>query len=88
MNRDGRFTVSDVGLWITYFLFLPGDYFIGFAINSLPDFTEFFEISFNRCHGTLSDVFGLLIWGFCCLIGLGVGSRLQEAWTLIKNKPA
>jgi hypothetical protein len=90
MNGDGRFTISDVGLWTKYFFFFPGDSLIVFLTMNFPTFTEFVEVGPNWCHGVLSGVFGVFVWGFCLLIGLGLLSTLREIldkWAPIKHKP-
>ena len=94
MNGDGRFTISDIGLWIKYLFFFPVDYLIGFFITKFPTFTEFIELGPNWCHAFPSGVFGIFTWGFCFpigpVIGLGLFLMFDESlhkWATIKDKP-
>lgn len=90
MNRDGHFTISDVGLWIKYFFYLPGDFLVGQIVNKVPWFSQFFEINDTWCHGFLSGLFGFFVWGFCLLIAVGLLLSIKEAldkWAPVKDKP-
>jgi hypothetical protein len=90
MNGDGRFTVSDVGLWIEYFFFLPGDFLVGQMVIKVPRFSQFFEINDTWCHGFLSGLFGLFFLGYRFFIVLGLLGMILEAldkWAPVKDKP-
>jgi len=44
VNSDGRFTVTDVGLWLQILFFLPGDTLIWLSLEYAPEITQFFEV--------------------------------------------
>jgi len=90
MNGDGQFTIRDIGLWIKYFFYLPGDFLVGQIVINFPGFSRFFEINATWCHGFLSGLFGFFVWGFCLLIVVGLLVTIGEAldkWAPIKDKP-
>ena len=43
MNFDGAVTISDVGLWMQWLIYYPGDWFIQYFMNT--DVGRFLEIS-------------------------------------------
>jgi len=68
MNGDGYFTISDIGLWVKYFFYLPGDFLVGIIVLNYPRFSRFFEIDVSWCHDFLSGLTGFVFWGLCFLM--------------------
>ena len=62
MNLDGVFSISDVGLWFTWFYFLPGDFLVWFFIKAAPFIGTFFEMNIESYGGVFSGIFSLIIW--------------------------
>ena len=62
MNQDGIFSISDIVLWLKYFFFLPGDFFIGLIQPLIPELMRFLEIESSLCHGFLSAILSAVIW--------------------------
>ncbi len=60
MNGDGIFTISDVGAWIGWFFFYPGDLVI-YGILSIEQLARFFEVTPAHYGGLFSFLFGLAI---------------------------
>lgn len=71
MNGDGRFTVSDIGLWINYLFYLPGDFLVGQIVINFRGFSRFFEIDASWCHGFLAGLVGFAFWAFCFILLIG-----------------
>ena len=60
MNGDGIFTISDVGAWIGWLFFYPGDLVI-YGILSIEQLARFFEVTPAHYGGLFSFLFGLAI---------------------------
>ena len=75
MNRDGIFTISDVGAWIGWLFFYPGDLVI-YGILSIEQLARFFEVTPAHYGGLFSFLFGLAIWPILLLV-LFIG-RFEE----------
>ncbi len=75
MNRDGIFTISDVGAWIGWLFFYPGDLVI-YGILSIEQLARFFEVTPAHYGGLFSFLFGLAIWPIPLLV-LFIG-RVEE----------
>jgi hypothetical protein len=70
MNNDGRITISDVGLWVKWMLFLPGDGFLSIVILGAPDMADFLEIDSSNLYGWVSLALSLVLWPFIAIAGL------------------
>ena len=75
MNGDGIFTISDVGAWIGWLFFYPGDLVI-YGILSFGQLARFFEVTPAHYGGLFSFLFGLAIWPIPLLV-LFIG-RFEE----------
>jgi len=67
MNLDGVVTISDVGLWIEWVFFLPGDLMIEGILLWGPRLAVFLELSradFGGLGSGVVSVFGWLLVGF------------------------
>ncbi len=80
MNLDGRFTISDVELWLPilwdwlgWLYFLPGNLVIWAVLTILPEIGLFLEWTTASYNGAASGLmsFGLL-WFWVLFIGYGV----------------
>jgi hypothetical protein len=60
MNLDGVVSVSDVGLWLEWFYFLPGD-LAALALLDTP-VGDFLEITLGSMHGWGSAVLSFCVW--------------------------
>ena len=60
MNFDGSITVSDVGLWIGWLFFYPGDWIISMIVGT--GFGNFFEFSYLDFGGLFSGFIGGAIY--------------------------
>ena len=61
-NADGRFTVSDVGLWLQTLFFLPGDTLIWISLRYAPEVTQFFEVDAGQYGSTFSALLSVFVW--------------------------
>ena len=68
MNNDGVVSISDVGQWIGWAYFYPGDALLGSIMAIIPEMATFFEISPANYGGVLSGLISFNIWA--PLIGL------------------
>jgi DNA-binding MarR family transcriptional regulator len=62
VNADGRFTVTDVGLWLQHAFFLPGDWVIWMTIRYLPDLGQFLEVDAAQYRSTFSALISVFCW--------------------------
>lgn len=76
MNCDGLFTISDVGLWIHWLFFLPGDA-VFYGLLSIPKLAVFLEITPAWYGGWTSGILSILGW-LLVLIVLGAWGLLLE----------
>ena len=74
MNRDGVVTISDVGLWIKWMFFAPGDWCILMLMNYAPSVSMFFELSQSSIYGTASAIISAITWVFVFL-----------SWTIVSS---
>lgn len=61
-NSDGRFTVTDVGLWLQTLFFLPGDTLIWLSLRYAPGVTRFFEVDTGQYGSTFSALLSVFVW--------------------------
>lgn len=61
-NADGRFTVTDVGLWLQTLFFLPGDTLIWVSLRYAPQITQFFEVNAAQYGSTFSALLSVFAW--------------------------
>ena len=67
MNRDGAVTISDVGLWIKWLFFYPGDILIGgIGPSKIGTFLELTPASFGGLGSGVLSVLGWVL-GFVIL---------------------
>ena len=62
MNRDGVFTISDIGSWVSYIFFAPGDGFIYLILKFFPDVATFLEYSVADYGGISSGIISSIVW--------------------------
>jgi hypothetical protein len=62
MNFSGSITISDVWLWFKWLYFYPGDGFVYFLFNKIPDVGHFFEITYSSYGGVLSGIVSFCVW--------------------------
>jgi len=62
MNYSGSITISDVWLWVKWLYFYPGDGFIYFLINQIPNIGQFLEITYNSYGSVLSGIGSFFAW--------------------------
>jgi hypothetical protein len=60
MNFDGAVTISDVGLWLKWLFFMPGDALMFAAMDSPAG--RFFEVTPSSYGGIWSGIVSLLTW--------------------------
>ena len=68
MNADGLFTYRDVGEWLAWLYFVPGEFIID-VLARTPGNIRFFELSPASCHGSMSALISLPLW-VLLLLGL------------------
>jgi hypothetical protein len=61
-NGDGQITISDVGLWIGYFFFIPGDVLLLSIMRWLPGFAAFMEMTPKLIYGWWSGIISGFVW--------------------------
>ena len=61
-NADGRFTVTDVGLWLQTLFFLPGDTLIWISLRYVPEISQFFEVDSGQYGSTFSALLSVFAW--------------------------
>lgn len=62
MNFDGVTTISDVGLWIQWLYFYPGDWLLRASMKAVPTLTRFLEISQESYGGAYSGLISAIAW--------------------------
>lgn len=62
MNYSGSVTVTDVGLWIQWLFFYPGDIVINIMTNFLPQASDLLGISLHTYGGLISFVLSCFLW--------------------------
>ena len=76
MNYSGSVTISDVWLWFKWLYYYPGDGFIYFLINQIPDVGHFLEITNSNYGGALSGTVSFIAW-FLVLATI-IGTRIKD----------
>ena len=74
MNRDGAFTVSDIGQWIEWLFFIPGVLIVSGA-SKAPSIAQFFELTSQSCRGGVSTTLSMSIW--ICFFFVIVGAYIS-----------
>ena len=74
VNGDGKVTISDVGGWLSWVFFWPGDWIIELVIENASSLADFFELTDDPFKGVLSGILSGFIW-FLGLLIWGVGAR-------------
>lgn len=62
MNCDGVFTISDVGLWLRWAFFLPGDGLLWLLFKIWPGLATFLELTISDYGGVFSVAFSIAAW--------------------------
>ncbi len=62
MNGDGSATISDVGLWVVWAFFLPGDAILIGLMAWLPSVALFLEIGPSAVGSTFAAIISGLLW--------------------------
>lgn len=75
MNYNGSITISDVWLWCKWLYFYPGDGFVYFLVNTIPNIGHFFEITYSSYGGVLSGIISFFAW----IITLGIIGAMSNA---------
>jgi hypothetical protein len=67
MNGDGAVTIADAWLWVKWFFWMPGNFFMEF-LGRWPRLTAFFEIhaspslGYDSFYGVAAGFISLLVW--------------------------
>ena len=62
VNRDGNFTVTDLGLWLQHTFFLPGDWLIWIMLRYAPGLGRFLEVDAGAYGSTVSALLSVFSW--------------------------
>jgi hypothetical protein len=62
MNGDGAVTISDVGLWLKWVFFAPGDALLLAFMQGLPGAALFLELNPRSVSGLLSGIISAGVW--------------------------
>lgn len=62
MNCDGRFTIGDVGLWLHWVFFLPGDALILLLLEQAAPVAGFLELGPAYYGGWFSGFLSFFLW--------------------------
>lgn len=62
MNCDGVFTISDVGLWLEWAFFLPGDGLLWAVMRGSPKMATFLEITPADYGGWSMGIISASLW--------------------------
>ncbi len=76
-NGDGKITISDLGGWVTWVLFWPGDWIIDLVIENAPQWAEFFELKDDPFEGVLSGILSGVIWCTGLVIWGAISARFE-----------
>ncbi len=79
MTGDGITTISDVGAWVEWLFFYPGDFIFSLVIDRRLG--RFFEIDPTIYGGWLSGILSGLVWILVWLMALGMLSERQDELT-------
>lgn len=77
MNLDGVFTIADVGQWIGWVFFLPGDLLIEGILLSGPGLAVFLELSRADFGGVLSGIVSVMGWGVDVAVVVVVAAKSE-----------
>lgn len=75
INGDGLVTISDVGGWVSWVFFAPGDFLLLATVQFTPRLAIFFEMSPAMLSGWLSGALSVILW----LIALGHTYRMSAS---------
>lgn len=80
MNNSGTMTISDVWLWIEWYFYYPGDYFIRFI--SETETGQFFEYSLADYGGFTSFIVSGFLWVSILWVVFGsiIAIRNNSSW--------
>jgi DNA-binding MarR family transcriptional regulator len=62
LNHDGRFTISDIGLWLQHAFFLPGDWLIWTSMRYWPELSRFLEVGSRHYGSSFSALISVFVW--------------------------
>lgn len=63
MNADDSITPEDVGLWVHWLFFYPGDLFVALCLSlDLKSLLDLIEFSDHYYGGWISGLFSLMFW--------------------------
>ena len=62
VNRDGVFTVTDIGLWLQNVFFLPGDWLIWAMLRYAPELGRFLEVDARAYGSTVAALLSVFSW--------------------------
>ncbi|HSG63838.1 MAG TPA: hypothetical protein VLD39_02515, partial [Gammaproteobacteria bacterium] len=62
MNLDGRFTTSDVWLWLVHIFFLPGDGLLWLMLTYMPGLARFLELDEGHYGGVFAAIGSAVVW--------------------------
>lgn len=62
VNRDGDFTVTDLGLWLQHAFFLPGDWIIWMMLRYAPGIGRFLEVDAGAYGSTVAALLSVFAW--------------------------
>jgi len=63
MNCSDSITLGDIGLTVKWLYFYPGDAFIHFVVNHVPDMGQLVRITYSSYGGVLSGIVSFFVWG-------------------------
>ena len=72
MTGDGITTISDVGAWVGWLFFYPGDFLLAGVMLLAPLLARFLEIGPSSYGGLFSGLFSGVWYIFMFLAGLGI----------------
>lgn len=62
LNRDGHFTVTDLGHWLGYLFHAPGDGLITVLQTTFPGLARFLELGVADFGGMFSGFVSAFVW--------------------------
>ncbi|MGF1757163.1 hypothetical protein L4D76_04270 [Photobacterium sagamiensis] len=62
MNFSGSVTVTDVGLWVQWLFFYPGDIAINIMTNFIPQVSDLLGINQGVYGGLISFILSCFLW--------------------------
>lgn len=79
MNGDGAFTITDIGLWLQYAFFVPGDWIIWACLQYWPEMSQFLEIDTSVYGSTFSALISVFGWLIIIVVLMVTSHFLAEA---------